>query len=445
MAASKSPRFAARLRRIRSVVNRWSDRAIAAAEAIADLAEPPMEEFASSALLCEWLAEAGFKVAHPWGDMPTAFKAVRGTGRPRVAILAEYDALPNCGARQGQWGHGCGHNLLGAGSCLAGIAAAEALADTPTAGQTIVFGTPAEESLSGKVLLAEKGAFRGLDAVLAWHPADKTNATLAGGLAMDSVSFRFRGRTAHAAGSPHKGRSALDGAIITDIAVNYVREHVEDNVRMHSVIPDGGEAPNVVPERAEIWYYIRGRDRAQVDETTAWVIRCAKAGAMASETTCRTVFHDSVTERVPNATLAEMMHSVMGRCGTVAFSPSDAAAARPIKPGKQYAAELEDVQQTQGKGSSDEDNVSWFAPLARINVACVPREAVGHHREYARLVRLPGAHRGMLKAAEYLAAGAVELALNKPLLKRAQAEFRRNMRTRKYDLPKRTLAPAGGR
>jgi len=428
---------------IRRYVRTHRQLAIELAERIADLAEPPMKEFHSSQLLAGFLADRGFKVDWRWDNIPTGFQASFGTGRPRIALLAEYDALPDCGPRRGQWGHGCGHNLLGAGSCLAGLAAAKTLEEIHRPGQIIVFGTPAEESLSGKVLMAEAGAFRRLDAVLAWHPSKETSVFLAGGSAMDSLSFKFKGRTAHAAGAPHKGRSALDGAMLTDIAVNYLREHVESNTRIHSVIPDGGSAPNVVPHTAEIWYHVRGRDREQVDELTGRVSRCARGAATATETTVRTACHDSVTERIPNKALAEAMDAILHRCGPPHFTPADAKAAVKITPGKEYSTNIEKIKTEQGKGSSDEDNVSWFAPLVRLNVTCVPDGTVGHNREYAAMVRTPGAHKGMMKAAEYLTTGAVELALNKPLLARAQAEHKSNMRGKRYKLPKRTARTYG--
>jgi len=445
MAARKTTLISSvHLAKVKKRVKALRDTAIAAAERIADLAEPPMKEFESSKLLAGMLRDHGFKVSFAWKDIPTAFKAVRGTGRPRIGLLAEYDALPDCGKRPGQWGHGCGHNLLGVASALGGIVAADVLAEAGKGGQIVVFGTPAEEALSGKVLMAEKGAFRGLDAVLAWHPGAETKATLAGGMAMTSLSFRFTGRTAHAAGAPHKGRSALDGAILTDIAVNYMREHVEDNVRMHSVIPNGGSAPNVVPDKAEIWYYVRGRDRKQVDELIDWVVACAKGAAMATQTRVRTLFHDSVTQRIPNRALTEMMDAVLRRCGPPRFTPSEARTAAKILPGKKYNSRIDRISTEQGKGSSDEDNVSWFAPLGRICVACVPTDTIGHHRQYAAAVRIPGAHRGMLKAAEYLAAGTMELVLNRSLLARAAAEFKEKMKGKRYKLPKKTSERAYG-
>ena len=303
----------------------------------------------------------------------------------------------------------------------------------------VVIGTPAEEALSGKVILAARKAFANLDAVLAWHPGGTTAANLAGGAAMDSIVFAFRGRTAHAAGGPEHGRSALDAALLTDVAVNFLREHAPDNVRIHSVIPDGGTAPNVVPDRAKIWYYVRGRDRKQVDALRERVIRCARGAAVATETRYRTTVLDSVTERIPNQTLAKMLDALLRRCGAPRFTPAEARAAARIVPGKKYATKIAPIQTEPHAASSDEDNVSWFAPLGRIAVACVPDGTVGHHRQYAAVVRTGGGHRGMLKAAEVLAAATVELAVNRPLLTRAKSEHRKNRRGKRYDLP---ISPA---
>ena len=435
----KKPRMklksAPHLRRVRSTVKDLSAEATAVAEAIAELAEPPLREFRSSDRLEAFLAGAGFRVTRPYGRMPTAFRAVAGSGRPTLGILAEYDALPDCGPRPGQWGHGCGHNLLGVAAATAGIAAAEALKSAGQAGRIVVFGCPAEEALHGKVFLAAQRAFAGLDAVLAWHPGGATNVNAGGGAAMDSVRFVFRGRTAHAAGGPHEGRSALDAAVLTDVAVNYLREHVKENARIHCVIPDGGAAPNVVPDRAELWYYIRGKDRKQVDDLRRRVRLCARGAATATETRWSMAFETCITERIPNQVMAELLDELLHRCGPPAFTPAEIRAASKTLGGRKYDTKVGPLNPNAGRASSDEDNVSWFAPLTCIRMACVPKEVPGHHRDYAAAVRLPGAHRGMLKAAEVLAAAAVELAVNAPLLKKAQAEFRKNRRGKSYRLP----------
>jgi len=435
--SKKTPslRLGASLRRIRAAIRRHRDSAVAVAERIGDLAEPPMFEFKSAQVLQAYLEGHGFAVTRPWPIVPTAFRAETGKGKPVISILAEYDALPGCGARPGQWGHGCGHNLLGTAAALAGVVAAEVLHKQQEDGRIIVFGCPAEETLGGKVYMAREGAFAGLDAVLAWHPADKTCANLAGGSAMDSVRFSFYGRTAHAGAKPHAGRSAADAALLTDVAVNYLREHVESNVRIHSLITEAGSAPNVVPERAEIWYYVRGRDREQVDELRRRVHRCARGAAMATETRCRMVVDSCITERMPNHTLAEVMDAILRRVGPPRFTPAETLAARKILPKCHYADKLEPILTEQTTGSSDEDNVSWLVPMGRINVACVPEGTTGHHRDYAALVRTGGGRRGMLKAAETLSAAAVELVLNRPVLRKAKEEFNKAMRGRKYQIP----------
>jgi len=426
-----------RLRPVRAAIRRLRGEAVASAEAIAEFAEPPMREFESSDRLAAFLAGHGFAVSRPWRDIPTAFRAVAGTAGPTIAVLAEYDALPDCGASARTWGHGCGHNLLGVGSAAAGIAAADVLARTKTPGRIVVFGCPAEEALSGKVFMAARGAFRGLDAVLSWHPAATNFANVAGGAAMDSVLFAFRGRTAHAAGGPEQGRSALDAALLMDVAVNYLREHTAENTRMHSVITDGGAAPNVVPDTAEIWYYLRADDRKQVDALRRRVRLCARAGAIATETRWRMTVQTSIPERIPNRTMGDLLDALLRRCGSPRFTPADARAARRVLPGKAYAAGIDPIRVKAGRGSSDEDNVSWFAPLGNVGVACVPTDTTGHHRDYARAVRLSGAHRGMFKAAEVLAMAAIELAVNRPLLRRAQAEQKKARKGKKYALPMR--------
>lgn len=423
------------LREVTQAIDKRRDEAIEIADKIWDLAEPPMSEFKSAELLEQYLRTHGFRVTRPWEKLPTAFRAVAGVGKPTIALLAEYDALPDCGPRPGQWGHGCGHNLLGAASALAGIIAAEILRKKRKAGRIIVFGTPAEETLGGKVYMAQERAFRGLDAVLAWHPQGRTCANLAGGAAMDSLSFVFRGKTAHAGAKPHEGRSALDAALLTDIAVNYLREHVESNVRIHSVIPDGGKAPNVVPDRAEIWYYVRGRSRRQVDDLRRRVVLCAKGAATATETRCRMTVHTSTPERMQSRALAQMLDAILQRLGPPKFTPAETRAARKTLPGCKYANKIEPISTDQGTGSSDEDNVSWFAPLGRIDVACVPVGTTSHHRSYASLVRTAGGHRGMLKAAQVMASGAIELIVNPPLLRKTRTQFKKAIQGKKYNMP----------
>lgn len=252
---------------------------------------------------------------------------------------------------------------------------------------------------------------------------------------MDSVRFTFRGKTAHAAARPHKGRSALDAVMLMEVAVNFMREHIEDNARIHCVVTDGGKAPNVVPDRAALWYYIRGRSREQVDDLRRRVHLCARGAAMATETRCRMRIQDCAPERVPNEPMALLLDDLLHRFGPPEFTSAETRATREIIPTASYATEVKPILRKPSAASSDEDNVSWFAPLGRVNMACVPVGAVPHHRTFARLVRTDGARRGMLRAAEVLAAAAVELAVNDKLRDEAKADFRKNMKGRTYDLP----------
>ncbi|GAG04228.1 unnamed protein product, partial [marine sediment metagenome] len=222
---------------VKKLVARQKHGATKVSDAIADLAEPGFQELESARLLADYLAERGFRMEWPWRHMPSAFKATWGKGRPVIGLLAEYDALPDCGPDAGSWGHGCGHNLLGTAAAAGAVAAKGVLEARKAKGKIVVWGCPAEELLAGKVYMARDGAFRGNDAILGWHPGGNA-VNAAGGSALDSLLFEFHGKTAHGAGA-HRGRSALDGVMLLDVAANYLREHVPENVRIHMCIRDG--------------------------------------------------------------------------------------------------------------------------------------------------------------------------------------------------------------
>ena len=420
---------------IRQAIRKIQDAGVEMSDTIGRLAEPPLKEFKSSRMLADFLTRLGFNVTWPWKKLPTAFRATIGAGRPRICLLAEYDALPDCGLESGQWGHGCGHNLLGVGAAMAGAAAAQVAAAGGIKGTIDVIGTPAEETLGGKVFIGEFGGFDGYDAAVAWHPGGM-NIVDGGGLtAMDSLLFQFKGRTAHAASKPHEGRSALDGALLMDVAVNFLREHVEDNCRMHCVIVNGGKAPNVVPDTASIWYYIRGKDRAQVDALRSRVVDCAKGAALATGTAWQMDVLTCCTERLPAVLGNQVMHAAMTRCGAPKFTPADVKAARQLNPRAEFHTKIDEIRTRQVSGSSDEDNVSWFAPLVKFWMACVPRGTIAHHRTYAAMTELSGAHRGMLKAAETMSLMTLEMMTNAPLLKSMRAEFKKNLKGKRYSVP----------
>jgi len=263
-------------------------------ETIWSYAELGLQEFKSSALLMSTLKEAGFTVESGLAGMPTCFVASYGSGKPVIGILAEYDALPMISQKggvpnqdpviDGAPGHGCGHNVMGTASVAAAIAVKETMKKYDLSGTIKLFGSPAEEMVISRPYMVREGLFDGVDAVIDNHFSDKfSTAYGVGGNAMFSVIFSFKGKTAHGAGSPWSGRSALDAVEIMNIATNYLREHLHITQRMHYVITEGGEAPNVVPDKASVWYFIRNTDD-RVEDMYKRVVNCAKAAALATDT-----------------------------------------------------------------------------------------------------------------------------------------------------------------
>lgn len=431
----------------RETVRRWTARetkdTIRLAQSIWELAEPPFEEVESSRLLADYLTARGFKVTWPYRAVPTAFQAQKGSGKPVIGFLGEYDALPDCGLRPGTYGHGCGHNLLGAGTAVAAVTAAALIDQAGLTGTVQYWGCPAEELLAGKAYMARDGAFRGMDACLCWHPSAGNSVRSAGGAAMDSLMFEFFGHSAHGSNAQH-GRSALDAAILTDVAANYLREHLPENMRMHCVLPSGGQAPNVVPDYARAWYYVRGRDRAQVEMATRRLKRCARGAAMATETRVRSSLQTAIYHRLPNRTLAECVLANLTLMGAPRPTASDTTQLRKLGVAKPYSRRISPEIGTQsGRASSDEDTVSWLAPLGGARVACVAEGTHAHHRDYTAQARLPFAWRGMLRAAEILAATAWDLAADQSLLKAVRAEFETATRGFSFDplIPKSQRTP----
>jgi len=435
---------AAKKRLVRKLVAAEASEARRISDAIADLAEPGFAEFESATLLTDYLAERGFRCERPWRHMPTAFKATRGRGRPVIGVLAEYDALPDCGPKKGEWGHGCGHNLLGVAAAAGGVAAAEALAEKKLPGKIVVWGCPAEETLAGKVYMARDGAFRRQDAVLGWHPGPKSSISPLGGAAMDSMVFEFFGKTAHGAKADH-GRSALDGVMLLDVAANYLREHVPENVRIHMCIRDGGAAPNVVPAYAKSWYYVRAKDREQVDDVRERLVAAARGAAMATGTRLKVKRLTGIYGRLENDVMADAVRENLTLFGAPRATKRDAALVKKLGKPPEFNRGVDLGRHKQGRASSDEDNVSWLAPLGRFSMACSSaRDVTGHHRDYAAQMKLPFAHRGMLRAAEVIAGAAVDLASQKRLVARAAAEFKKRTRGFRYDplVPKKQKPPS---
>ena len=298
----------------------WVDKAKATYEEIAgyiwDNPELSLVEFKSSAKLQEYLAKNGFKIEKGVAGMPTAFVATWGSGKPVIGFLAEFDALPNLSQVKGSVtkaeivpggpGHGCGHNLFGTSSATAAIAAKAAMEKHGIKGTLKVFGTPAEETLVGKVFMARDGVFDGTDIMISWHPGDANGTENNSMLAMTSVKFQFKGKSAHAAAVPEMGRSALDAVELMNAGMNYMREHVVQEARIMYVITKGGEVPNNVPPDAEVWYYLRAPRMTQVDHIWKWMQDVARGAALMTQTTMNHKILTSVWEVLPNKVLCKL-------------------------------------------------------------------------------------------------------------------------------------------
>jgi aminobenzoyl-glutamate utilization protein B len=303
----------------------WIDQNKATYDEIAkyiwDNPELSMVEFKSSAKLQEYLAKNGFKLEKGVAGMATAFVATWGSGKPVIGIMGEFDALPNLSQEAGVTskkpitpgasGHGCGHNLFGTSSATAAIAIAKAMEKHGIKGTVKFFGTPAEETLVGKVYMNRDGVFDGCDVIMDWHPGDTNSAGYSSLLAMDNIKFRFYGRSSHAGAAPHAGRSALDAVELMNAGANFMREHVVQEARIHYVITKGGEAPNIVPPFAEVWYYFRAPRRAQVDDMRAWLIDIAKGAGLMTQTRMEYQLLTAVYERLTNKALAQMGDQVV--------------------------------------------------------------------------------------------------------------------------------------
>ncbi len=408
----------------------------------------------SSLLLQEELRAAGFSVKSAMAGMPTAFVAEFGSGKPVIALLGEFDALPGLSQKDtssrapvqhGAAGHGCGHNLLGSASALAAIAIKEEMQAAGTKGTLRYYGTPAEEGGGGKIYMIHAGLFQDVDAVLTWHPGSVNEVNLGSNLAVDSALFRFYGTPAHAAIAPFRGRSALDGAMIMLNAVEMLREHVPQEARIHYVITNGGSAPNVVPAFAEVSLMARHPQMDTLAGIWERIVKCAQAGALASETRIELAQQSARANVVPNDTLASVMGRAMQKAGGYTYSPDERKFAEEIRKTLdppvdfQEPAEIRaDKSAPQGMASSDFGDVSWNVPSVEFTTATFPSGVSPHTWQAAACSGTSIGRKGMLVAARTLALGAMELYTQPALLQAARADFDK----RRHGLGWKTLIPA---
>jgi len=413
------------------------------AKKIWEFAEVGYQEVKSSALLQDQLKQAGFQVTAGVAEIPTAFMATYGSGKPVIGILAEYDALPGLSQEavpeqkalkpEGA-GHGCGHNLFGAGSVAAGIAVKDWLKSSGTKGTIRVYGTPAEEGGSGKVYMVREGLFKDVDAVLHWHPGDRNLADASSSLANKSGKFRFHGIAAHAAAAPERGRSALDGVEAMNYMVNMMREHIPSDTRIHYVITKGGEAPNVVPAFAEVYYYVRHHDMNMVKEIWDRVVKAAQGAALGSGLTMDVEITGGVYNLLPNETLAKMMYQNLKTVGGVSYTPEETAFANKIrttliaaKPDIGLAKEvgafkIEEIREG-GSGSTDVGDISWAVPTAGLRTATFVPGTPNHSWQAVAAGGTDIGTKGMMVAAKTIALTAYDIFKNPAVTLEANKEL----------------------
>jgi aminobenzoyl-glutamate utilization protein B len=404
-----------------------------------NLAELGYQETESSRRLQTELGKKGFELEPGVADIPTAFVASYGTGKPVIGILAEFDALPGISQAAEPVrkildnkpdGHACGHHLFGTGSTAAALALKNWLAATGTSGTIKLFGTPAEEGGSGKVYLVRAGLFDDVDVVLHWHPADSNNASPETSLANKSAKFRFSGVSSHASSAPERGRSALDGVEAMNYMANMMREHIPSESRLHYVITKGGSAPNVVPDFAEVYYYLR---HPQADELLRiWdrLVSISKGAAMGTGTQVNMEVIHGNHSLLPNLTLAKIMDSNLRLVGGVSYTKEETRFAEKLaesfgsQPRKLNAQEkIKTFKMRHGKGSTDVGDVSWVVPTVGLRAATWVPGTSAHSWQAIAAGGTSIGSKGMQVAAKTLALTAVDLFQSPQVIAAARQEL----------------------
>jgi aminobenzoyl-glutamate utilization protein B len=418
------------------------------AKQIWGFAELGYMETKSSALLQSELAQAGFRMSVGVAGMPTAFTAEYGRGKPVIAIIGEFDALPGLSQdtmpaqhalAAGSAGHGCGHNLFGTASVASAIAVKEWMIANKIAGTLRFYGTPAEEGGGGKVYFVREGLMSDVDAAVTWHPGDRNDVSSVSTTANISGKFRFHGISAHAAAAPDQGRSALDAVEIMDVMTNFMREHVPQETRIHYVITNGGKAPNVVPDFAEVYYTVRHNDMRVVNDVWDRVTNAAKGAALGTGTTFDVQIVNSVYNRLVNQTLSKVGQRALERVGGYTYTPAERAWAETLQ--KTLTVSTIPLASTATIGaldftappafsSSDIGDVSWNVPLVEMTGATYVPGTPAHSWQAAAAAGMSIGSKGMMVAAKTMSLTAAELFVGPATIAAAKAEL---IRTRGAD------------
>jgi aminobenzoyl-glutamate utilization protein B len=423
------------------------------AQRLWDYSETALLEYESAEFLAALLQEDGFTVERGLAGMPTAFVAEFGSGHPVIGILAEFDALPGVGNAPEPnraprldgitSGQGCGHNLFGAGSVGAAMALKRVMERDDLQGTIRLYGTPAEETVVGKVYMAKAGVFDDLDVALDWHPGQENQVSNSSSQAMNNFTVEFFGQAAHSAADPWNGRSALDAVEMMNFGVNLMREHIKPSARIHYVIQSGGEAPNVVPEYAKVWYYVRDLDRASVEDYYARILDIATGAAMATRTEHKVTLTTGVHAYLLNRPLQEAMQANLETVGAPAFSEEDQAWGRQLQEFLDveptgFPTEIEplaDEPKPASGGSTDVAEVSRIAPVAAFSIATAPPGVPWHSWATSASHGTAAGKKGAEVAARVLALTGVDLLTNPELVAEARTFFEEAMGGEPYVSP----------
>ena len=403
-------------------------------------AESGFKENKSSALLQSTLQENGFTVDAGIAGMPTAFVASYGSGKPVIALLAEFDALPGLSQDSSSIkspitdkinGHACGHHLFGAGSVASAIAIKTLLKEGKIKGTIKLFGSPAEEGGGGKVYLVRAGLFNDVDIALHWHPSARNAVTFSSALAYKSAKFRFHGISAHASASPERGRSALDAVESMDYMANMMREHIPQETRIHYVITNGGKAPNVVPDFAEVFYYVRTPERALVESIFDRVVKTAEGAAIGTETKMDYEVIDGTHDLLINKTLALNMQANLEKVGGITYTPDELIFGKQLQstfsgkiPSLDSASFIKPLESEKNQGSTDVGDVSYVVPTVGLTTATWIPGTPAHSWQAAACGGKDMAIRATVLAAKALAYTAIDLFLDPVLISKAKEEFK---------------------
>ncbi|MFN7921956.1 MAG: amidohydrolase [Bryobacteraceae bacterium] len=415
-----------------------------------EFAELGHKEQKSSALLRDELRANGFRVEENIGGMPTAFVATWGSGKPVIGLMGEFDALPALSQDTvperkaliaGGSGHGCGHNLFGAAVVFAAVAVKNHMAANRLPGTIRFYGTPAEEGGGGKIYMVRAGVFEGTDVVLTWHPGSTNHASLDSTLANMNAKVRFRGVASHAASAPQNGRSALDGLLLMNHAVEMLREHVPQETRMHYIITKGGAAPNIVPDFAEGYYYARHPSMAVLDGIWQRVIKCAEGAAMATETKAEVDLVNSVWDVLPNDALSTLLDKNLRTVGGVKYTAEERAFAERIRStidltgapelGSEETIVPQNVSNGLG-GSTDVGDVSWLLPTAQFVVATWAPGTPAHSWQSTACSGMSIGRKGMAVAAKTLALTTLDIVYDPRQVDLARAAFEKRRGSQRY-------------